>query len=74
MNTGNTNPPYGIYNLTTGNSGVAMISFRNGKTGVAATSCPLAGDTVTVRVVVNNAYNPGPVDMSRAHDIVINFV
>ena len=74
MNTGSLNPPYGIYDLTTGNRGVDMISFRNGKTGVAANDSPAAGDTVTIRFTIQNAYNPGPVVLSRAHDIVINFV
>jgi hypothetical protein len=74
MNTGNTNPPYGIYNLTSGNRGVGMLSFRNGKSGVAANDCPAAGDTVTIRFAIYNAYNPGAVIMSRCHDIVINFV
>tara|TARA_Y100001938_G_C8070898_1_gene423001 strand:- start:124 stop:855 length:732 start_codon:yes stop_codon:yes gene_type:complete len=74
MNTGNTNPPYGIYDLTTGNRGVDMLQFRNGKTGVAANDSPAAGDTVTIRFAIKNAYNPGAVGLSRAHDIVINFV
>ena len=74
MNTGLGNPPYGIYNLTMGNRGAIMLKFRNGKTGVAATSCPAAGDTATIRLAIFNAYNPGAVIMSRCHDIVINFV
>ena len=74
MNTGNGNPPYGIYDLQSGNRALDMVQFRNGKTGVAATSCPAAGDTVTMRLAIYNAYNPGAVILSRVHDIVINFV
>ena len=74
MNTGQSNPPYGIYNLTTGNRNTEVAIFRLGKTGVAANDCPVAGDTITIRYEVINVYNPGAVTMARAHDIVINFV
>lgn len=74
MNTGQSNPPYGIYNLTTGNRGTSMVVLRLGKSGVAANDCPVAGDTITIRYEVVNVYNPGAVVMARAHDIVINFV
>ena len=76
MNTGLGNPPNGIYDLSAGagNRGMYMVSIRHGKTGVAAQDAPIAGDTMTIRIVVQNAYNPGPVTIVKAHDIVMNFV
>ena len=74
MNTGQSNPPYGIYNLTPGNRGSHMPMIRHGKSGVAANDCPVAGDSITIRIEVVNSYNPGGVNMSKIHDIVLNFV
>ena len=76
MNTGAGNPPNGIYDISAGggNRGTNMVSIRHGKTGAAANDAPIAGDTMTIRIVVQNAYNPGPVTIAKAHDIVMNFV
>tara|TARA_B100000131_G_scaffold259049_2_gene254502 strand:+ start:1446 stop:2204 length:759 start_codon:yes stop_codon:yes gene_type:complete len=70
------NSPNGIYNISAGagNRGTEMVYIRHGKTGVAANDCPLAGDTMTIRIVVQNAYTPGNVVIPKAHDIVMNFV
>lgn len=76
MNTGAGNPPNGIYDISAGqgNRGTYMVSIRHGKTGVAAQDAPIAGDTMTIRIVAQNAYTPGNVTIAKAHDIVMNFV
>jgi len=79
MNTGANNPPYGIYDLVPRNgTGFKQVFIRNGKSGVAATACPVAGDSVTIRIVfLNVVRNPSTgqgAQVQGTHDLVINFV
>ena len=73
MNTGLSNPPYGIFRLVSGNRGTFMPVIRHGKSGVAANDCPVSGDSITLRLEVANSYNPGGNAMTKIHDIVLNF-
>lgn len=79
MNTGQNNPPYGIYDFVprTGTR-FNQVFLRNGKSGVAATACPLAGDSLTIRInglnLVVNASTSQFVPVEVIHDLVINFV
>jgi len=79
MNTGQSNPPYGIYDLVLRNgTSFKQVFFRNGKSGVAATSCPVVGDSVTIRIefrnIVRNPSTGGGAQVQGIHDLVINFV
>lgn len=78
MNTGNRNPPYGIYDLTPQRgTGFLQVFFRNGKSGIPPNDSPVAGDTLTIRLSVSNSVeNPSTgvtVPLDAIHDIVINF-
>lgn len=79
MNTGQNNPPYGIYDLIPRNgTNFKQVALRNGKSGVAATACPVAGDTFTIRLEVFNAVenlSTGQTQLvATFHDLVVNFV
>ena len=78
MNTGNRNPPYGIYDLIPQPAtGFFQVFLRNGKSGTPANDSPVAGDTFTLRLVVENfVENPSTgarVQLQAIHDLVINF-
>jgi|TARA_B100001094_G_scaffold263294_1_gene264814 hypothetical protein len=79
MNTGQSNPPYGIYDLRAQiGTSYQQVFIRNGKSGVAATSCPVAGDNLTIRLTVFNQIDNISTGQGQLvttdHDLVINFV